>query len=214
MKGRRQFVEIAADEEASLISASRDSRPVCGLTHNFYRYPARFSPTFVRSAIETFTRPGDLVLDNHVGGGTTLVEAMVLGRHSVGIDISALAEFVATVKTTLFSERELDRLEKWVKKLPAAINVHKPSSQLASYAENGYYKHLSHPSRWRLRKGIEQALTEAIRLRSPRLEAFGRCVVLRTAQWALDGRAKLPSFDDFREALLNIATEMVRSEER
>ena len=31
----------------------------------------------MRAAIETFTSPGDLVLDPHVGGGTTLVEALV-----------------------------------------------------------------------------------------------------------------------------------------
>ena len=57
-----------------------------GLTHGFYKYPARFSPTFVRAAIEACTQPGDLVLDNHVGGGTTLVEALALGRHGVGVD--------------------------------------------------------------------------------------------------------------------------------
>jgi hypothetical protein len=81
---------------------------VRGLTHGFYKYPARFSPSFARAAIETFTQPADLVLDNHAGGGTTLVEALVLGRHAIGVDISPLAEFVATVKTTIFDEAELD----------------------------------------------------------------------------------------------------------
>ena len=38
----------------------------------------------------------DLVFDNHVGGGTTLVEALALGRDAIGIDISPLAEFLAT----------------------------------------------------------------------------------------------------------------------
>jgi hypothetical protein len=59
--------------QTALIAGARDALPVRGLTHNFYRYPARFSPVFVRAAIEAFTVPGDLVLDNHVGGGTTLV---------------------------------------------------------------------------------------------------------------------------------------------
>ena len=59
--------------------------------------------------------------------------------------------------------------------------------EFTEYAELGYYKHLDHPSRWRLRKAIEQALASAIDLGTPRLEAFGRCAVLRTAQWALDG---------------------------
>ena len=49
----------------------------------------------------------------------------------------------------------------------------------------------------------------AIFLGTPRLEAFGRCAVLRTAQWALDGRSKLPGIDEFREFLGDLATEMV-----
>jgi hypothetical protein len=34
--------------------------------------------------------------DCATGGGTTLVEALALGRDAIGIDISPLAEFVAT----------------------------------------------------------------------------------------------------------------------
>ena len=66
--------------ETALVAGAHDPQPVRGLTHGFYKYPARFSPSFARAAIEIFTQPGDLVLDNHVGGGTTLVEALALGR--------------------------------------------------------------------------------------------------------------------------------------
>ena len=72
-----------------LIEAARDQSRVKGLTHEFYRYPARFSPSFVRGAIEAFTRPGDWVMDPFAGGGTTLVEAMAMGRNALGIDISS-----------------------------------------------------------------------------------------------------------------------------
>ena len=95
---------------AKLVEAASDTTPVAGLTHNFYRYPARFSPKLARAAIEAFTEPGDLVLDPFVGGGTTLVEAMVLGRHAIGADISSLATFVSEVKTTLYTESELEAL--------------------------------------------------------------------------------------------------------
>lgn len=192
-----------------MIAAARDGQPVNGLTHNFYRYPARFSPTFVRSVIQTFTRPGDLILDPHVGGGTSLVEALALGRHAVGVDISALAEFVASVKTTVYKQEELDELEVWAARLPKLVNVHRPSVYFESYAEQGYYKHLDDFSRWRIRKAIEQALGTAIRLRPERLEAFARCVVLRTAQWALDGRRHLPTVAEFRDMLADNAAGMI-----
>lgn len=204
-----QLLQLPAATECAMIAGARDMQRVSGLTHEFYKYPARFSPAFVRAIIETFTQPGDLVLDNHVGGGTTLVEALALGRHAIGVDISALAQFVTSVKTTLFTNAELDLLQTWAKRLPAAIHVRKRSIHFADYADLGYYKHLDHPLRWRLRKAIEQALGAAIRLGSPRMEAFGRCVVLRTAQWALDGRANAVSIDEFRDTLRITAIKML-----
>ena|SRR2546427_4154975 len=41
-----------------------------GSTHNFYHYPARFPPAIARAIIETFSRPGDVLLDPFMGGGT------------------------------------------------------------------------------------------------------------------------------------------------
>jgi hypothetical protein len=118
-------------------STLSDVAPVRGLTLGYYKYPARFSPAFVRAAIETFTAPGDLCLDPHVGG----VEALALGRHGVGVDISTLAHFVAEVKTTLFSETELDRLEAWAKRIRKVIDIRQSTIHFADDAERGYYKH-------------------------------------------------------------------------
>lgn len=203
-------LRLSDEAQAILIAGARDAEPVRGLTHGFYKYPARFSPVFARAAIQAFTRPGDLVLDPHVGGGTTLVEALAAGRQAVGVDISTLAEFVSTVKATIFSEHELDVLDWWSGRASAVIDIHRPSIPITEYEAMGYYKHLDHPSRWRLRKAIEQGLEYAVALGTPRLEAFGRCVVLRTAQWALDGRRRQASIEEFRVALEEYAADMVR----
>ena len=37
------------------------------------------------------TDPGDLVLDQFVGGGTTLVEAKLLNRNAIGVDVNPAA---------------------------------------------------------------------------------------------------------------------------
>jgi hypothetical protein len=203
------WLDLPDKAQDALVEGARDARPVSGLTHNFYRYPARFSPAFVRAAIEMFTAPGDTIFDPYAGGGTSLVEALVLGRHAVGVDISQLAEFVATVKTTVLEKDELKALTAWATRLADVVHLRRSSVHFADHAERGYYKHLNHPSRWRLRRAIEQALGSAIALRSPRQEAFARCVVLRTAQWALDGRKKLPSMIEFRETLADFASEMI-----
>jgi hypothetical protein len=82
----------------------------------------RFSPVFAKAPIQTFTKPGDPVLDLYVGGGTTLVEALAAGREAVGVDISTLAEFVASVKCIVLSEGDLDTLQRWSDKLPERVD--------------------------------------------------------------------------------------------
>lgn len=206
---RSDLLWLPKAEQVALVAAACDSEPVRGLTHGFYKYPARFSPIFVRAVIETFTEPGDLVLDNHVGGGTTLVEAMATGRDAIGVDISALAGFVSSVKTRLLSKGQLDCLHEWGMRAPNRIDVRKAATPITAYEGTDYYRHLNDSSRWRLRKAIEQGLRTAEQLGSEPLEAFARCAVLRTGQWALDGRAKLPSLTDFRQFLQGTTVEMV-----
>ncbi len=207
--GENDSGSISRALQSRIVEAARDSSHVSGYTHNFYKYPARFSPKFVRTVIEAFTAPGDLVVDPFMGGGTTLVEALALGRHAVGTDVSSLAVFVAQVKTTLLNDDEIEAIERWAEQLHSRVNMHRLSSHFEKYAENGYYRHLDNRTTWRLRKGIEQALASAIRLDSPRLEAFARCVVLKAAQWALDGRKKLPNVHKFRDSLAQSAIEMI-----
>lgn len=49
-------------------------------------HPAKMSPALARQAIVTYTRPGDVVADPMCGIGTTLVEAVHLGRDGFGVE--------------------------------------------------------------------------------------------------------------------------------
>lgn len=69
-------------------------------THGIHKYPAKFIPQIPRYCIESFSKPGDIVLDPFMGSGTTLLESYVSGRESYGIDIHPLARLIAKVKTT------------------------------------------------------------------------------------------------------------------
>ena len=196
-----------------LIQAARSSDSISGLTHNFYRYPARFSPALVRAAIHAFTKPGDLVLDPFVGGGTTLVEALASGRHGIGSDISALATFVSDVKTTIYKESELRKLRRWADRVTQCIDASSSAYIHEMYEDAGYLRHLNGLKTWRLRNATAQALASARRMKDARLEKFGRCAVLRTAQWALDGRKVLPSVSAFRAKLRQHTEEMIDGSE-
>jgi modification methylase len=63
-------------------AAQRRGRYVAGSA----AHPARMLPDLAAHAIAYYTQPGDLVLDPLAGIGTTLVEAVHLGRDAVGVE--------------------------------------------------------------------------------------------------------------------------------
>ena len=60
-------------------------------------HPGRMLPAIARAAISAYTSPGDLVLDPMCGVGTTLVEAIHLGRHAVGVEYEPVWADIARV---------------------------------------------------------------------------------------------------------------------
>jgi hypothetical protein len=188
--------------ENKLLDAILSRAPVEGLTHDFYRYPARFSPVLARTLIEHFTQPGETVLDPFVGGGTSLVEARALGRTAIGVDISSLAIFISRVKTTPLRDADISGLEKWLVDLPDRLNLRSTPVPAHDWRVLGYQKNIDDRHTWPIRKTLElglHAISELPRLRQQR---FARCALLKTAQWALDCRKHIPSASRFREDLL------------
>ena len=142
-----------------LRAAARDSNPVLGLTHNFYRYPARFSPRFAAAAIREFSGPGNLVLDPFMGGGTTVVEAMVAGRRVIGADVNSLAVFIARVKTTPMSARELRMVRESIQFISGSINYRYPGEKLLSVTGDSRTRNLAGPGVRAIKKAIAVSLT-------------------------------------------------------
>ena len=56
-------------------------------THN-PNYRGNFAPQIARNIIEMYTTKGDSILDPMVGAGTTLIEAKLLARNALGMDIN------------------------------------------------------------------------------------------------------------------------------
>ena len=55
------------------------------------KYRGNWSPYIPRNLLLRYSSKGDLVLDQFVGGGTTLVEAKLLGRNIIGVDVNPRA---------------------------------------------------------------------------------------------------------------------------
>lgn len=58
-------------------------------------YRGNWSPYIPRNLILKYTKMGEWVLDQMMGSGTTLVEAKLLGRNAIGVDINLDAVMVA-----------------------------------------------------------------------------------------------------------------------
>lgn len=61
----------------------------------FHPYHTKVPPSVIRSLVERYTRPGDLVLDPFCGSGMTGVAARAAGRYAVLVDLSPVATFIS-----------------------------------------------------------------------------------------------------------------------
>ena len=174
-------------------TAFHSTAKVQGYTHDFYKYPARFSPHFVRFFLNALTEPGDYVLDPFMGGGTTIVEASASGRRAVGSDINCLARFVTKVKTTPLSKQDISAIRSWIRdvrttiaKLPTSAGLQEMPVCNMPIATYSFFK----------------AATGLVNnLQFPRRRHFARCAVLRVGQWALDAKTSIPDTPDLMDRL-------------
>lgn len=69
-------------------------------THGLHPYPAKYIPQIPHALIRELSQPGEIVADIFCGSGTTLVEALTLGRHTIGLDANPLACLISEAKTS------------------------------------------------------------------------------------------------------------------
>lgn len=104
------------------------------LTHAYHRYPAKFIPTLASYLIKQNSKPGDLVCDPFGGCGTTLVEAKISGRRSIGIDINPLASLISKTKITAIDPQKLeDESEELLLKIRETRSLHEVTNERLNY---------------------------------------------------------------------------------
>ena len=157
--------QATIDNIATALTAASYSY-CAGRTHAFYHYPARFSPQIATAIVEAFSDPGDLVLDPFMGGGTTVIEALALGRQVLGVDINALAHFVTEVRTTPLSPADKAVVQAWAQECAEVFGGPEPD-----VAELPRIRNLP-PA---VELFMAGSLGRAADLRFPRQRAFARC---------------------------------------
>ncbi|MDH4224231.1 MAG: hypothetical protein OEW12_01125 [Deltaproteobacteria bacterium] len=111
------------------------AQPGYTLTHSFHSYPGRFHPNLPRVVLkyiqDTLPRPKKepdglppsrfVVLDPFMGGGTTLVESMLLGMDSLGNDLNPVAVLVARERTRPRTPAQVQQLMEQVESLAVQV---------------------------------------------------------------------------------------------
>ncbi len=76
-------------------------------THYIHKYPAKLIPHIPNYLIDRFSDKNDVILDGFCGSGTTLLEAILLQRNAVGIELNPIARLISKVKITPLDDAEL-----------------------------------------------------------------------------------------------------------
>src|SRR5690242_7655887 len=115
------------EDTAKLVAAGRDwnfhdintrQHP-----HSLHPYPAKFIPQIPHKAIETWSAKGDLVYDPFGGCGTTLLEASLMGRPSIGTDNNSVAVLVSRAKVARYSKQTVATLARFAETLDERLRT-------------------------------------------------------------------------------------------
>jgi hypothetical protein len=104
--------------------ALRLSNNTATRTHGLHRFPAKFVPQVPAWALGELGGPGTVALDPFMGLGTTLVEGVVRGGTTIGVDVDPFARLLAGAKVTAVPAARMEQLaaellDRW--RAPAAV---------------------------------------------------------------------------------------------
>jgi hypothetical protein len=122
------FPPFAEIEQGQLFALSLSNNTTT-FTHGLHRFAAKYIPQIPAWALDNFGSRSSVVVDPFMGSGTTLVEGLLRGGTTVGVDIDPLARFIARAKVAEVAHEGLVSLaqelaERWrapAKKLRAPM---------------------------------------------------------------------------------------------
>jgi len=107
--------------------------------HGLHPYPAKFIPQVARKAIVEWSNPGELVYDPFCGCGTTLLEASLIRRPSVGTDNNAVAIVISRAKTANYIDKDVLVAQRFLTRLPTLLANARPDRDLVPDNKNLAY---------------------------------------------------------------------------
>ena len=74
------------DKDVWVITEGKSRKQYPYYSDESFRHPAKMPPALASAILTAYTKPGDTVLDPMAGIGTTVCEAIRLGRNAVGVE--------------------------------------------------------------------------------------------------------------------------------
>lgn len=90
------------------------------LIYNIHTYHTKVPPKAIKTYLEHYTKPGDLILDGFAGSGMTGIAAQTCDsgkRNAILIDLSSYATFVSSQYNTPLNDEEYDEMENILREL-------------------------------------------------------------------------------------------------
>lgn len=170
-------------------------------THGLFPYRGKFHPQMVKGILNVMgLKPGETVLDPMMGSGTTLVEATLMGIHSIGVDSSPFCRFMTQAKLDGFRV-PLSPVE-WA--LHNAESVFEHFTRTAGHPNHRASKAKPSQVKLRLERGgkrsvnLNQNLAEVLELEPVR--NYLHLAFLDSAGYSVRSQRRSP-FDQFRAIL-------------
>ena len=107
--------------------------------HRLHPYKGKYIPQLVEYFLDSHTddfkkeayfKAGDIVLDPFLGSGTTIIQSLEMGIHSIGIDVS---EFNCMISSCKAAHYEDEYLQKAIKKLIASLDSFEHNNKIQDF---------------------------------------------------------------------------------
>ena len=107
--------------------------------HRLHPYKGKYIPQLVEYFIdshiddfkkEVYFKPNDIVLDPFLGSGTTIIQSLETGIHSIGIDVSEFNSMISSCKATHYDDKYLQIA---IKKLITSLDSFKHDNKIQDF---------------------------------------------------------------------------------
>lgn len=199
----KKIINLSLEDYYTLSKGFNTIKQITGVNHNIYKYPACFSPELVNVLIDIFTKKNEHILDPFCGGGTTGICSLIKKRNSTVNDLNEFAAYITDIKTSTYTETQINQFEDWFKHvLPSKYKLKKKSLK-------GIDERLNNRTNWPVRNYIVDYLNKVKLLKNKKSKELAIILLLRVVKKAFDRRDRTPQIAHVKNIIIKYYEELL-----